>query len=87
MIKYQKFDSYMYEKLKDPEEAKSFLELAIEEYENDGDTKAFLHTLRLVAEAQGGISKLATQSKLNRQIYIRFFLVKLPLNLIQHCLS
>jgi probable addiction module antidote protein len=67
MVKYQKFSDYMLEKLKNPEEARAFLELAIEEYENDNDTKAFLHILRLIAEAQGGLSKLAEHSNLNRQ--------------------
>ena len=61
------FNEYFIEKLKNPEEAKAQLELALQEYENDGDTEAFMLILRFIAEAQGGISKLAERSHLNRQ--------------------
>jgi probable addiction module antidote protein len=44
-----------------------YLSVALEEYEKDGDTEAFLLALRDVTEAQGGIAKLAERTKLNRQ--------------------
>ena len=44
------FNKYFIEKLKNPEEAKAHLELAIEEYKKDGDSAAFMLMLRFVAE-------------------------------------
>ncbi len=67
MTKYKTFNEYMISELKDPKEVKLFLELAMEEYEKDNDTSALMLTLRLIAEAQGGIAKLADKSHLNRQ--------------------
>jgi len=61
------FNEYFIEKLKKPEEAKAHLELAIAEYEKDGDSAAFMLMLRFIAEAQGGIATLAQKSHLNRQ--------------------
>lgn len=57
----------MIEHLADPEQARLYLEVAIEEYEEDGDKAAFLIALRNVAEAQGGIRQLAQRSDLNRE--------------------
>jgi probable addiction module antidote protein len=67
MIKTRKFDKYLIESLKDPKEASAYLNIALEEYEKDGDIEAFLLTLRDIADARGGISDLAKKSKLNRQ--------------------
>jgi len=52
---------------KDPLEAKAYLEVALENYQEDKDVEAFLMALRDVTEAQGGISKLAECTQLNRQ--------------------
>ena len=64
---FRKYEDSLKERLLDPEYARVFLDVALEEYEQDGDTEAFLLALRDVAEAQGGITKLAEQTKLNRQ--------------------
>ncbi len=61
------FREYVKEKLKEPEEAVSYLNTALEEYEKDGDTEAFLLALRTVAEVRGGITELAKKTNLNRQ--------------------
>lgn len=50
-----------------PNDIQLYLKIALEEYENDHDTKAFLQSLRIVAEATGGISKLAKKANLNRE--------------------
>ena len=50
-----------------PEEMESYLQVALEEYEKDNNSEAFLLALRTIAEAKGGISTLAEQSKLSRQ--------------------
>jgi len=64
---FRKFEDSLRERLSDPEYARVFLDVALEEYEEDGDTEAFLLALRDVAEAQGGLTKLAEQTNLNRQ--------------------
>ena len=53
--------------LKDPEEAFGYLQVAMEEYQEDNDAEALLIALRNVALAQGGIAKLAKKTHLNRQ--------------------
>lgn len=53
--------------LRDPEEATTYLKLALEEYEVDGDTSPFLLALRNVAEASDGMTELAKKTNLNRQ--------------------
>jgi probable addiction module antidote protein len=63
----RKFKEALHEDLKDPLEAKAYLDVALENYEEDKDTEAFLMALRDVADAQGGISKLAQRTHLNRQ--------------------
>ena len=61
------FKEYHLEKLKNPKYAQLHLEIALEEYEEDRDKEAFLLALKDLAEAQGGISKLAEKTKLSRQ--------------------
>ncbi|MCP5108906.1 MAG: putative addiction module antidote protein [bacterium] len=61
------FRDYVKDKLKDPEEAVSYLNTALEEYEKDQDGDAFLLALRTVAEARGGLTELARKTNLNRQ--------------------
>ena len=65
--KFRKWDEYQLEGLTDPEAALAYLEVAIEEYQNDGDKAAFLLALRFVVNAQGGIGKLAERTKLDRK--------------------
>jgi len=60
------FDDHHSEFLADPERASSYLSVALEDYEEDQDSNAFLLALRDVAEAQGGLGKLAERTKLNR---------------------
>lgn len=68
MRTYRKFNEYLEKELQDPEEAKAYLELALEEYRQDKDRRVFLRALGLVAKAQeGGIAMLAERASLNRQ--------------------
>ncbi len=64
---YQNFSDYHLEKLQNPQEARTYLAVALEDYEKHGDREAFLLALRDVAEAYGGMRKLAQATKLNRQ--------------------
>ncbi len=67
MRKLRKFKEVLLEDLKDPKAAQTYLSVALEEYDKDKDTEAFLIALRDVAEAHGGLSQLAQRSHLNRQ--------------------
>ena len=53
--------------LKDPKRADFTLKLALKEFEKDGDVNALLDTLRLVAQAQGGLAKLARDTTISRR--------------------
>jgi len=61
------FDTYHIEKLKNEGYAKAYLEVALEEYEADGDSQAFFNALKDVAKAQGGLGHVAEKANLNRQ--------------------
>ena len=52
MRNYRKFKDYHIEQLRDPDDAKIYLSVAIEDYEKDGDIDAFLLAVRDVVEAQ-----------------------------------
>ena len=54
---------YMLERLRDPATAAAYINAAAHE----DDPGAFLQALRNVAEARGGLTKIATRAGLNRQ--------------------
>ena len=54
MRNYRNFKDYHIEQLRDPENAKIYLSVALEDYEKDGDIEAFSLAMRDIAEAQGG---------------------------------
>jgi len=58
---------YLIRSLKDRKEAESYLNAALD----DEDPRVFLVALRNVAEAQGGVSKVARTCKLNRESLYR----------------
>ena len=66
MKKSVPFDAHHAEFLSDPVRASTYLSVALEAYTEDQDTNAFLLALRDVAEAQGGLGKLAERTNLNR---------------------
>ncbi|OGA57700.1 MAG: putative addiction module antidote protein [Betaproteobacteria bacterium RIFCSPLOWO2_12_FULL_65_14] len=53
----------MIDQLRDPEEAAAYLEAVIEE----GDQAAIMLAIRNVAQARGGIAKVAKKAKLTRE--------------------
>jgi len=73
MRQYRDFHDLLMESLRDPEDARIFLSVILEEYEEDGDTEAFLLALKDVIEAQGGIDKITEYTKLSRQDINDFF--------------
>ena len=59
------------ERMADPKAAAAYLKLALQEYEQDGDTTALLVALRTVVDAKGGIGCLAKETGLSRQTLYR----------------
>ena len=66
MDKFRTFSDTLKERLANPEYARDFLDVSLEEYEKDGNKDAFLRALRYVAEARGGLSELVGEANLNR---------------------
>jgi probable addiction module antidote protein len=60
-------DDFMRERLADPEFAAAYLQAALE----DGEQGVLLIALRRVAEARGGMAKLAQQAGLSREALYR----------------
>ena len=60
-------DEVRLERFKAPKRAKHAVKLALEEFEKDNDVDALLDTLRVVAQAQGGIASLARKTSMSRQ--------------------
>jgi probable addiction module antidote protein len=65
--KLRNHDSVVLEQLQNPSMARAYLEVALEEYEQDGELAFFLEALRNVVEAQSGMTLLAEKTGLNRQ--------------------
>jgi DNA-binding phage protein len=84
MRNYRKFKDYHIDQLRDPEDARIYLSVALEDYEKDEDIDAFLLAVRDVAEAQGGISKLAERLSLTDDGLKKSFLKMETRNLIRY---
>ena len=61
------YEDWLVESLKDPKEAAAYLEAAIE----DGDQAVLMLALRHVAQARGGVAKIARKAKLTREATYR----------------
>ena len=59
MSNYRRFKDFHTEHLRDPEDAKIYLSVALEDYEKDEDIEAFLLAVRDVAEALDSMAKIA----------------------------
>ena len=57
------YEPVLIERLKDPAEAAAYLEAVLE----DGDQAAIMIALRHVAQARGGLARIARMSKLTRE--------------------
>ena len=68
MREMRKYRYYLIERLSDPEKAIVHIQVAMEEYQNDGDTFMFLKALQSVLEAQGDLSELTPHVYLLRGI-------------------
>ena len=65
MRKLQTLHEFLMEGLADRCEAIGYLDVALEEYQEDGDTPFFLKGIRNVVKAQGGISELAKRTHMS----------------------
>lgn len=61
------FDNDLLERLKDPEFAQHYLEVAVDDYDKDSDAESLLIAMGDIAKAQGGIGKLAKRAGINRE--------------------
>jgi probable addiction module antidote protein len=52
---------------KHPKEIKQYLEVALEEYQKDGNEKVFLASLAVIAKVKGRFSKVSKETGLNRE--------------------
>ena len=67
MRKYRKHRDVVIEKLKEDTEYRDrYMQLAVEEYQQDKDMQAFLLSLRYVAEALGGIPELSRKTNIGK---------------------
>ena len=62
MKEMRKYRDYLIERLSNREEAIGYFQVTLEEYQNDGDTLAFLIALQSIAEAQSGLDELARRT-------------------------
>ena len=66
MKQYSKWHDYLINRLaSDKEEAIGYLDVALEEYQQDGDTPFFLKGICNVVDAQGGIIELAKRTHMS----------------------
>ncbi len=69
MTEYQTWHEYLIQRLAaDREKRVSYLDVALEEYQEDSDTPFFLLGLQNVIEAQGGVSEVAKKIDLAPQV-------------------
>ena len=75
------FSDFLLKFLANPESAKHYLEVALEEYEKDGNTEILANAIRTVVEAQGGVEKLASRTNGSLQRLYRTLEAKHTLSL------
>ena len=61
------YEKWLIESLKNKKDAAIFLQTALEQFQDDGDSEALLLSFRHVAEAQGWLGDLAKKTSLNRE--------------------
>jgi len=52
---------------KHPKELKDYLEVALEEYQKDGNERAFFSSLAVITKINGGFTKISQATGLNRE--------------------
>src|SRR3990167_5695947 len=62
-----KYEDYLVEKLKNKRHAILYLQEALSDYQEHGDSEILMLAFRHVAKAQGGIAQLAKKAHLNEK--------------------
>ena len=57
--------NFLTEWLSDPDNVANYLQVSLDEYLHDGDTHFFLHEIKNVIAAQGGISDISAQANVD----------------------
>ena len=65
MEHFRTWHEILMERLSDPGDVISYLEVSLEEYLNDGDKAFFLKSIKNVIEAQGGILSVSKQANID----------------------
>ena len=81
MKKLRTWREFLIEQLADREEAIGYLQVSLEEYLVDGDTRFFLKGVRNVVEAQGGIAEVAKHADIAPEAVSKFLYSEAPLQL------
>ncbi len=71
MSRHQNWSDFKKDILVDPEAAQHYLGVALEEFQATGERLFLLRALRSVAEAQGGVGKLAERVDVKRESLYR----------------
>ncbi len=71
MANNMKWSEFQKDFLADAEAAQHYLDIAFEDFQEDGDKTSLLKALRAVAEAQGGIGKLSENVEIKRESLYR----------------
>ncbi len=75
------FKDYLLKDLAQPEFAKDYLEVALQDFDKDGNIETLLLCMKDVAEAQGGIDRLVNWTDLSPQDLTYLLNAKHPLQL------
>ena len=75
------FKDYLLKDLAEPEFAKGYLEVALQDFAKDGNIETILLCMKDVAEAQGGIDRLVNWTHLSPQDLTYLLSPKHPLQL------
>ena len=73
---FRNFRDYVLRKLDNADDAKEYLQVALEEYLLSHNKEAFYQALKDVVDARGGASKIARESNISRQNLYKIFSAK-----------
>ncbi len=60
------YEEWLIHSLRNKKEAATYLQVALDQYQNDGDLEAFLLALSHIEKTQGDVVKLEQKTDLNR---------------------
>lgn len=71
--KFRKWDAVMQENFKREGYAELYLEVALEDYEKDGNAENLMFAIKRIADIQGGVKALSERANLNKQNLYKIF--------------